>query len=265
MVRLLSVLLLTVATAVGLSPVEAAAAPRVYWGTDTNTAAKGNGFPQDFYIGRLGGELSQICSNFNAAAARAAGNDRTYMYWDLAGAGTRSNADAYAFGRAQAKAAVQAWHNGCNSQYVSGLTVFADMEGGNPGWSGRQSANRRVVDGWLNYFATYVPVRSARLRGGLYVGPDFWSQQIGNGFRASRPFVLWIWGCQTDTKTQAQVPATLRMLERNTLGGSKVALWQWSTQGHDFDATSENPNNFRAIPGATTYVCSGCGAGSGCP
>jgi hypothetical protein len=255
------------AAAAGLAPLEAVAAT-TYWGTDTNTAAAGTGMPQQFYLGHLGGETTPSCANFNAAAARAAGNDRTYMYWDLAGAGGRTAAQAYAYGRAQARAAIAAWHHGCNSQYVSGLAVFADLEGGNPGWAGDQATNRRVVDGWLDYFHTYSPGLSARLRPGIYVSPGFWDQQLGSGFRASRAFVLWLWGCQTCTKTRAQVPATLPRIERNVLGGSHAVLWQWhigQCGGGDYDAATQHPANFHAVPSASTYVCSGCGAGSPCP
>src|SRR6476646_8570348 len=48
------------ATAAGLVPVEALAAT-VYWGTDTNTAAAGHGFPQQYYLGHLGGETTPSC------------------------------------------------------------------------------------------------------------------------------------------------------------------------------------------------------------
>jgi len=255
------------ATAAGLMPLEAAAAT-VYWGTDTNTPAAGNGLPQQFYLGHLGAQTTSDCTNFNVAAARAAGNDRTYMYWDLGGAGGRTHAEAYAYGRAQARAAIAAWHHGCHSQYVSGLAVFADLESGDPGWSGDPGANRRLVDGWLDYFHTYSPGRSARLRPGIYVSPAFWDQQLGSSFRASRHFVLWVWGCQTCTKSKAQVPGAIGRIERNVLGGSRVALWQWhigTCGGGDYDATTQRPDDLHAVPASSTYVCTGCGAGSPCP
>lgn len=257
------------ATAAGLVPMEALAAT-VYWGTDTNTPAAGHGFPQQYYLGHLGGETTPSCANFNVAAARAAGNDHTYMYWDLGGSRGRTLAQAYAYGRAQARAAIAAWHSGCNSQYVSGLTVFADLESGNPGWSGSsQAGNRRLVDGWLDYFHDYNPgPRGTKLRAGLYVSPGFWNQQLGSSFRASHPFVLWIWGCQTCSQTRAQVPAEMARIQRNVLGGSHAVIWQWQIGGcggGDYDATTQNPFNFHPVPSASTYVCTGCGAGSPCP
>src|SRR5947209_11082306 len=111
-----------------------------YWGTDSTTASM-MGIPQNFYIGRFGYGTSGSTYFFNTRAAHMAGKSGTYMYWGLEGPESApSDITPYRWGRQQASAALDQRYHNPNAVFVGGYTIFAYIESGFGGWTGRHSA-----------------------------------------------------------------------------------------------------------------------------
>jgi hypothetical protein len=254
---------------------EPALAYSFYWGTDTNTARASGAPPQNFYIGKLGGGVSQS-NAFNATAASLAGATQTYMYWDVEGPASVNNTNhlaPYQWGVAQANAAYNAWLGDIYASYVQGVTIFGDVESSNYGYSGTtQADNQKVLQGWLDQIKSFA---NGGFTNGIYTGPIDWSNLLGTGYRPTRNFVLWITGCNTDagsgnpcSQSASTTEANVQQLVNSNIGGevfggSQMVIWQYWASGSsgcgDYDVAIESPaNTFYWINSASTWVCHGC-------
>lgn len=250
--RTLLKLALGVAAGLTLSLPELLAGPvradSSFWGTDTNSATC-CGLPQDLYLGPLGGGTSTgNTDNFNTGAAQAAGSNSTYAYWDVWGP-KASPYNPYLWGAAQGQVAADEWQNNPNASYVGGMTIFGDIEPGNPGWDSDQSSNQAVLHGFLD------ELQSAGFTPGIYISPANWQNFFGGTYAPPQTFVLWITGdqtctidcapCASCTDTMSQVEILLPTISQISLGGSAAVVWQYwiSDCGcGDFNATLQNPS-----------------------
>ena len=244
-----------------------------YWGTDSNSASM-MGVPQNFYIGSFGSGTIGSTYFFNTGAARTAGKRGTYMYWGLEGPGSApSDMTPYRWGRQQASAALDQWHNNPNALFVGGYTIFADIEVGFGGWTARHSArpaNRQVVHGFLERI-TAASNRAIPFHPGIYINPADWRSYVGKDFRPDKSFVLWITGCyacdssicapcdDTCVTTLTTVEKLLPKVSSTILGGSKAVLWQYwldpPCDCGDFDVAIQNPTSgFTPVRSQATYA-----------
>lgn len=262
------------AVGAGLVPLEAAAVNS--FGIDTNTVNCCGRIGPNFYIGRFGGETTSSTSGFDTTAAHQTPSYfYNYAYWNLAGMGwPGSGTDPYAWGQKQADAANSAWYNNPNAGLVYGITIFADIEGGQ-GWTSDQESNRDVLEGWLDrmVYHAFVP--------GVYISPGNWDSYFGSGYRAPRAFALWITSCHTCsiscqpgnpncTGVAAQVENLWSTVGRTVLGGSAAVVWQYwvggCAYGGDWDYSNQSCHSqINAVSDSSTYVCPGCGSGTPCP
>jgi len=254
-----------------------ALASTVYWGTDTSCERPTGTPPGNFYAGKTGGGTSQSGAIFNTSAANLAGPASTYMYWDLEGPGVGHSGTDYQWGQAQADAAANAWSTGPFSTYVGGMTVFADIEAGNPGWGSNEGNNQQVLQGWLDECHYWG------FTNGVYISPGNWSSFFGTTWRPTRNFVLWVTGCRTNYGPWwSSNPCALSSSQTESivingwgsapqyvvLGGSQSILWQYwigtcSTCGCesdssvcniDFDFLTQNPaNGFNWINSSSAF------------
>lgn len=248
----------------------AAAVGDVNFGTDSLTKS-GNSIPQDFYIGKTGqgGKNTPEYVRFNYDAATTAGFYNTHSYWWLLGPeykdlyGTKSK---YNWGRFQAERAVETWWYSLYAGYVGGRTIFADVEPGEPEWSGwfkpgdenYKYGNQKVVEGFIDgiYDNPYV----TDLIPGIYTQPNFWKERFGTEYKTPRSAVVWVTGCATCEILCAPCEScTTHLTEvakkidndvvQTKLGGNKAVIWQYWIDtcegslcpGADYDATKQDP------------------------
>jgi len=226
-----------------------AEADSLFWGTDTNTESC-CGMSQDFYMGHLGaGIATGDTSNFNTSAAVTAGVNSTYGYWDVEGPDSANGTDPYSWGFQQGQTAGSEWINNPNAYYIGGGTIFGDIEGGNPGWGGDQSANQAVLQGFLD------GIGNSNLTPGVYITPDNWQSFFGSSYAPNQGFVLWLTGaetcvvncapCASCTDTPSQVQSLLPSIGQNFLGNSGPVLWQYWIGGcgcGDYNVAMQDPS-----------------------
>jgi hypothetical protein len=194
--------------------------PKVWpdpFGVDGATSPGIGGMPTNFYIAEMGFGLYSNCGPcangttsgcpsggacgstgtacFVTSTANAAGIYYTHGYWGLQGPGVRGSYGPYAWGKAQAQAAVNAWLNGPYATYIYGQTIFADVEGGFCGWnsgSAYWSDNQNTLNGFLTYIAGQTQYG---LNPGVYIntgdvnGPN--NAYFGPSYTPSKSFVFW--------------------------------------------------------------------------
>ncbi|MGC1375943.1 MAG: twin-arginine translocation signal domain-containing protein [Anaerolineales bacterium] len=241
----------------GLTRKDALAANSFYFGTDSDTASCTYpcGMPQDFYIGKTGVGTLIDSTYFNKTAALQCPTVYSvHTYWWLCGstsiyrpAGYKTN---YAWGKAQGKAACDAWYNSPVSNYFYGKTIFANVED-KSGWLEDGSAasklvNRAVLQGFLDAVATYVSSGvNPGFVPGIYTRANIWQPYFGTtGYRTPRPAVLWLTGCGcsplvtcapsdiTCTGTLAQAKNVMEnRMGKTVLGGNMAVIWQYYFTG----------------------------------
>lgn len=266
--------LLKIAAATGLALGTAglhtgsAQALSTWWGTDSNTQTC-CGMPQHFYIGRMGYGSEPVGDPrfFNTTAAQRAGLNHTYGYWGVVGPTIRpSGKSPYAWGQQQADHAWNARHNGPNASHLGGLTVFGDVEPGFGGWSfGNYGPNQATINGFL---AELFAITPHYVWPGLYISPYYWTQLLGQGFRPTTAFVLWVTGCDTcgrdicgpcvsscNTLTTVQRRLSTTVVKVG-LGGMRPVLWQYWLGGcgcGDFNVATQDATSFRPATGGAIY------------
>ncbi len=201
-----------------------------FTGTDTDSALP---FPdgigvlaEHFYLGRLGGETTANSYGFDIKAAKAA--TKTFGYWDLAGAQyPGAHSDAATWGREQAHAATAAAEV---AQFVTGQTIFLDIEPSNGGWTAAPTVdNVQVLEGAL------AAVVSAGWTPGIYVSADIWAALFGVDYRLKTPFVLWVAGNANQSLAEA-----IGFWDRlPTLGGQRPMIWQYNSSGSTASPTQD--------------------------
>ncbi len=266
--------LLKIAAATGLALGTAglhtgsAQALSTWWGTDSNTQTC-CGMPQHFYIGRMGYGSEPVGDPhfFNTTAAQRAGLNHTYGYWGVVGPTIRpSGKSPYAWGQQQADHAWNARHNGPNASHLGGLTVFGDVEPGFGGWSfGNYGPNQATINGFL---AELFAITPHYVWPGLYISPYYWTLLLGQGFRPTTAFVLWVTGCDTcgrdicgpcvsscNTLTTVQRRLSTTVVKVG-LGGMSPVLWQYWLGGcgcGDFNVATQDATSFRPATGGAIY------------
>ena len=241
-----------------------------WWGTDSSSQSC-CGMPQNFYIGRMGYGMEPHGDAFffNTNSARAAGHNHTYGYWGLVGPNLRGSVAPFEWGRFQANNAWNAWHNGPNANYIGGLTVFADVEPGFGGWGfGNYGPNQAVLNGFLQELFNITP---HDVWPGLYISPYYWRSLIGQNFRPSTDYVLWLTGCDTcgndlcspcnyRCNTIASVKNKMAAMTNTvSLGGRKPVAWQYWISGcgcGDYSIMTQSAASLRPITSSTLYY--GC-------
>ncbi len=248
---------------------ESAVKQTTLWGTDSVTAAC-CGMPQNFYIGRIGygTERTGDGNFFNMPAASRAGRNHTYGYWGVLGPDLRpAKVSAFDWGRRQADCAWNARNHGVHARYIGGLTVFADLEPEFGGWQ-RNSymANRAVVSGFLQELFTISP---HYVWPGLYSSPLTWRSLLGQQYRPTTDFVLWLTGSHTCTRELCSpcnpacktLPGVQRILNANisrmALGGRKPVVWQYwinSCGCGDYNVMTQNAPSLRPVNSRVLYA-----------
>jgi hypothetical protein len=238
-----------------------------WWGTDSSSQSC-CGMPQNFYIGRMGYgvEPHGDAFFFNINAASAAGPYRTYGYWGLVGPDMRGAMTPFDWGRAQANAAWNAWHNGPHATSIRGLTVFADVEPGFAGWSvGNYKPNQAVLNGFLQELFNITPHETWP---GLYISPYYWRVFMGQNFQPATSYVLWLTGCHTcssnlcspcdfscNTTTSVKQVLTSTISEV-ALGGHKPVAWQYWISGcgcGDYNVMTQHATSLQPATSKITY------------
>ena len=246
-------------------PLSAFASTTYYWGTDTNTKSCSK-IPQNFYLGHAGGGVTENWTNFNFSAARAAGPNYSFMYWDLVGPGlTPAGKTDYQWGQMQSQKARSVKLNSANAQYTYCSPIFADIESGNSGsWGSHTGArDQNVLRGWLDDMKPWFSP-------GIYISLNNWVSFFGTGFRPSTSFVLWLTGCRTSATCNPGSGSTCACDPRSSaqslwashpsatiLGGCKTVMWQYYI-GPDYDLTTQNPEYVLVPVTSSTTYHNGC-------
>ena len=240
----------------------------VWWGTDSSTQAC-CAMPQNFYIGRMGygAEPAGDAYFFNINAAKAAGHEHTYGYWGVVGPDSMpSGISSFDWGRRQAICAWNAWNHGPNEAYIGGLTIFGDVEPGFGGWhSGNYTPNQNVIAGFLQELFNITP---RQVWPGIYISPYYWTSLVGQNFRPTTDFVLWITGCGTcggnlcsPCNSSCDTPATVSdrlatSVLNVTLGGRRPVAWQYwisNCQCGDYNVMTQYNNSLMPVNSNTIY------------
>ncbi len=217
-----------------------------YFGMDgsSSTPFPCTGSGHSFYIGRVGGEVTESSAEFNVATAQAATPAFTSAYWDLGGSTSIPvGLTASQWGQKQAEAFITAIATGPNAIHIQGKTLFCDIEAGNPGWAESDPAlNREILNGFLDGIATlgFVP--------GVYANLSDFDRYLGASWIATTPFVWWLadWYVALKTCQEAETNFNNFFAGNDTYsrGGYKVMIWQYNgTQGgspRDLNVTPYN-------------------------
>ncbi|MFI5035590.1 MAG: hypothetical protein ACHQFZ_05240 [Acidimicrobiales bacterium] len=201
-----------------------------YFGMDGTSGppfpCTGNG--HSYYIGRLGGEITEGGIGFNLSSAKAATYLLTSGYWDIGGPGIiPPGKSAYQWGQQQANAFLSAYNTGPNAPYVLGQTLFGDIESGNFGWGvGTKTQGQDIVHGFIQTIA------NVGFSPGLYANRPDWDNLIGASWTSPTPFVWWLAdtyvGITTCVEAQNEFNSLFFGNNIYSRGGYKVMVWQYN-------------------------------------
>lgn len=151
----------------------------------------------------------------------------TFSYWDLEGPNASGGISPYQWGVDQANSYITAWDN---AAYVSGSTMFADIEPGNPGWDTAQTStayanNQAVLEGFLSTLKAYQG--GNLFQPGVYIGLSFWDEYFSSSYTSSTPFVFWLAGTNCPSSCAAAANEFNSTQANESRGGYKVMIWQY--------------------------------------
>lgn len=211
-----------------------------YFGVDgCTTAAAGSvaAMPLQFYIAQLGATHYGV-GCFNKHTSAFVGDNFTHGYWGVSGPNL-ANGDPFAYGQAQARAALDAWKH---TPGIGGYTIFADIEAGFDGWgaSATPSQNAALLDGFLTVIAqaTYTP--------GVYINNSDRDNWFPHDYIPAVPFVYWVAGgphansmcapCADGCDTLTPVVQSWRDAVGNeSFAGQAAVIWQYWLSGAGCD------------------------------
>jgi len=255
-----------------------------WFGSDTNTTS-GQSSPYMVYVGRISTETTCNSSynNFQGAENAGVSISEIYAYGDLGGPGTLRGNSAYAYGQQQAdelKACYASVPNG-------GLTMFADIESGNPGWTACNTtcysndhsanslwqANVNVISGFYAEMAVDMPNVSP----GIYTSRGF--------FDSYTPFQNWpansfVWWATSQCPGYITQPSSLMspsyyesdLVNWHNLnegspaqclgGGQGLSMWQDYISTADYDLTPQQNGTVCGPVYCGGYFTTGWGDGT---
>jgi hypothetical protein len=240
------------------------------------------GEPQDPF--QLASTGMPGCIDFHYSSADSVPPAATFAYWFLSGENAAGQAtwlleqaELYA-GKLTPDAS---WELRPNTPFMTGNTLFADIEEPFPDWwpcqanlndpqkEAKDAGCKHNRDALNDFFDTIA--RSKKYHPGLYTRADIWVSYFGFHFQPKSDFVLWLTGCLSEPNTDWVYWADPALaatrwndnVRQTVLGGQRPVLWQFDVgdaRSVDFDLTATDPAAFAPSPAGDDIVFQ-CGCG----